>query len=109
MPRTQQPFDSRLERMRACAHIAERTPGGVFNRAHRADVFHRDTLRGDLPSSSGNFGFSDAPAHFAEEQQAQWIFMGLQVHERRWRRFMKKPARRVRRAVRRAHGPKGKG
>eukprot|EP00959_Pyramimonas_sp_CCMP1952_P283755 5931521-Pyramimonas_sp.AAC.1 len=50
--------------MRACAHIAERTPGnvgGVFNRGYRIDVCHSGThvgrpasaIRGDDPQPSG--------------------------------------------------------
>eukprot|EP00959_Pyramimonas_sp_CCMP1952_P201879 4221299-Pyramimonas_sp.AAC.1 len=30
------------------------------------------------------------PVHHTEEQQAQWLFLGCQEHERRWRRYMKK-------------------
>eukprot|EP00959_Pyramimonas_sp_CCMP1952_P249417 5213733-Pyramimonas_sp.AAC.1 len=35
--------------MRACARIVERAPsniGGVFDRGHRADVYHSDTHAG---------------------------------------------------------------
>eukprot|EP00959_Pyramimonas_sp_CCMP1952_P232283 4854067-Pyramimonas_sp.AAC.1 len=41
------------------------------------------------------------PTYLAEEQQAQWLFLGHQEHRRRWRRFMKKPVREVRRMARR--------
>eukprot|EP00959_Pyramimonas_sp_CCMP1952_P302271 6324569-Pyramimonas_sp.AAC.1 len=49
------------------------------------------------------------PTYLAEEQQAQWLFLGYRKHERRWRRFMKKSVRRARRMVRRTHKGRGKG
>eukprot|EP00959_Pyramimonas_sp_CCMP1952_P414968 8694715-Pyramimonas_sp.AAC.1 len=45
---------------------------------------------------------SDMPTCPTKEQRAQWFVLGYQKHKRRWRRFMKKPARRVRRIVRRS-------
>eukprot|EP00959_Pyramimonas_sp_CCMP1952_P057198 1193867-Pyramimonas_sp.AAC.1 len=42
MPRTQQQFDSQLERTRSHAHIAERTLGnigGIFSQGHRTETF----------------------------------------------------------------------
>eukprot|EP00959_Pyramimonas_sp_CCMP1952_P251984 5265117-Pyramimonas_sp.AAC.1 len=53
--------------------------------------------------------YSDMPTYLAEEQQAQWLFLGYQKHMRRWRRFMKMPVRTVRRIVRRAFEGEGKG
>eukprot|EP00959_Pyramimonas_sp_CCMP1952_P342103 7166952-Pyramimonas_sp.AAC.1 len=52
---------------------------------------------------------SDMPRYLAGEQQAQWLFLGYQKHERRWRRFMKKPVRRGGRIVRRSLKGKGRG
>eukprot|EP00959_Pyramimonas_sp_CCMP1952_P198707 4156277-Pyramimonas_sp.AAC.1 len=49
------------------------------------------------------------PAYLTGEQQAQWLFLGHQAHERRWRRFTKKPARKVRRIARRSLQRKGEG
>eukprot|EP00959_Pyramimonas_sp_CCMP1952_P088974 1861704-Pyramimonas_sp.AAC.1 len=37
--------------------------------------------------------YSRMPTYLTEEQQAQWLFLGNQKHNRRWRRLMKKPAR----------------
>eukprot|EP00959_Pyramimonas_sp_CCMP1952_P090399 1892482-Pyramimonas_sp.AAC.1 len=42
------------------------------------------------------FDYSDMPAYLTKEKQAQWSFSGRQKHKRRWRRFMKKPVRKVR-------------
>eukprot|EP00959_Pyramimonas_sp_CCMP1952_P062037 1296411-Pyramimonas_sp.AAC.1 len=55
------------------------------------------------------FDCPDTPIYLAEEQQAQLLFLGHQKHERRWRIFMKKPVRKVRRVARRASRGKGKG
>eukprot|EP00959_Pyramimonas_sp_CCMP1952_P272722 5701297-Pyramimonas_sp.AAC.1 len=49
------------------------------------------------------------PTYLTEESQAQWLFLGDQKHKRRWRRFMKKPVRKVSRIVRRSLKGKGKG
>eukprot|EP00959_Pyramimonas_sp_CCMP1952_P078723 1645762-Pyramimonas_sp.AAC.1 len=54
-------------------------------------------------------GYFDTPTYLTEEQQAQWLFLGDQTHERRWRRFMKKPVRKVRRMARRTLEGKGEG
>eukprot|EP00959_Pyramimonas_sp_CCMP1952_P093575 1958265-Pyramimonas_sp.AAC.1 len=53
--------------------------------------------------------YSGMPTYLTEEQQAQWLFLDCQKHKRRWRRFMKKPIRKVRRMVRRTLKGKGKG
>ena len=64
----------------------------------------------DTESSDGTepIDYSDIPVHLTEQQQAEYLFLGYQKHKRRFRRFMKKPIRRVRRAVRRAFQHKGK-
>eukprot|EP00959_Pyramimonas_sp_CCMP1952_P441742 9248158-Pyramimonas_sp.AAC.1 len=48
------------------------------------------------------------PTYLADEQQAQWLFLAYQKRKRRWRRFTKKPVRRVRRIVRRSLKGKGR-
>ena len=181
MPRTQQQFDSLIERMRSYAHIAERTPGNIgdiFTHGHRTATFQTNTSTAGQPASSvwnddqptettslltvpggqalgswadntgltaqapaqsflGSAGqpagsaeeefdsgtdsdtssddgaedidFSDVPVHLTEAQQAVWVFLGYRHHKRRWRRFMKKPVRKIRRTIRREFGRKGKG
>eukprot|EP00959_Pyramimonas_sp_CCMP1952_P034255 717837-Pyramimonas_sp.AAC.1 len=55
--RTQQQSDAVLERVRSCAHIAERTPaniGGIFSHGHRADAFHADTHAGQPANNVWN-------------------------------------------------------
>eukprot|EP00959_Pyramimonas_sp_CCMP1952_P020342 429272-Pyramimonas_sp.AAC.2 len=52
--------------------------------------------------------YSGMPTYLTEEQRAQWLFLGDQKHKRCWRRFMKKPVRKVRRIVRRALKGKGR-
>eukprot|EP00959_Pyramimonas_sp_CCMP1952_P318519 6664851-Pyramimonas_sp.AAC.1 len=57
MPRTQQQFDSLLERARSYAHIAERTPcniSGVFSHGHRAETFHADRNAGQPANNVWN-------------------------------------------------------
>eukprot|EP00959_Pyramimonas_sp_CCMP1952_P264664 5533774-Pyramimonas_sp.AAC.1 len=51
---------------------------------------------------NGNLDCSDTPVYLTEEQQLKWLLLIYQKHNRRWRRCMKKPVQRVRRAVRRA-------
>ena len=55
MPRTQQQFDSLIERMRSYAHIAERTPGNIgdiFTHGHRTATFQTNTGTAGQPASS---------------------------------------------------------
>eukprot|EP00959_Pyramimonas_sp_CCMP1952_P101864 2130707-Pyramimonas_sp.AAC.1 len=49
------------------------------------------------------------PTYLTEEQQVQWLCLGYQKHKRRWRRFVRKPVRRVRRMARRTLREKGEG
>eukprot|EP00959_Pyramimonas_sp_CCMP1952_P354081 7418314-Pyramimonas_sp.AAC.1 len=49
MPRDQQPFDARLERMRSYARIAERTPvniGGIFQSRSPNQTAHAEATAG---------------------------------------------------------------
>ena len=48
-------------------------------------------------------------AHLTEEQTAQELFWAMERAKGRWRKFMKKPVRRVRRFFRKRFARKGKG
>ena len=64
----------------------------------------------DTISSVGdtNYDFSDI-AHLSNEEQQQELFWAYEHSKGRWRKFMKKPVRRVRRFFRRTLRNKGKG
>eukprot|EP00959_Pyramimonas_sp_CCMP1952_P140249 2934611-Pyramimonas_sp.AAC.1 len=53
--------------------------------------------------------YFDMPTLFTEKQQAQWLLLGQQKHKRRWRRFTKKPVRKVLAETAGAHQAKAKG
>ena len=55
-----------------------------------------------------NYDFSDI-AHLGSEEQQQELFWAYEHAKGRWRKFMKKPVRRVRRFFRRTMRNKGKG
>ena len=64
----------------------------------------------DTISSVGdtNYDFADI-AHMSTEEQQQELFWAYEQAKGRWRKFMKKPVRRVRRFFRHTMRSKGKG
>ena len=53
--------------------------------------------------------YQDIPAHLTDEQKGEFLYFAMRHAKRRWRRFMKKPVRRVRRRIRRVFHAKGRG
>ena len=76
---------------------------------HEADLFDSGTDT-DTESSIGDtrYDYSDIPAGASEQETAEHLFWAYQQAKGRYRKFMRKPVRRVRRFLRRKGKGKGK-
>eukprot|EP00959_Pyramimonas_sp_CCMP1952_P396201 8301533-Pyramimonas_sp.AAC.1 len=87
-----------------------KTPGpGSTGQSAESDFVSGTDADASSDDEANALDYSDMPAYLTEEQHAQWLCLGYQRHQRRWRRFTKEPVRKIRRAIRRALRGKGKG